>query len=87
MASAIPMVAAGLGVTLVPKSMSRLHPDGVVFIPIKGPTMSAEICLAYRRAQRSAAVRNFVTVARRQTQIAAHAAEPRGSSLRDHGPA
>jgi len=83
MASAIPMVAAGLGVTLVPKSMSRLRPDGVVFIPIEGPTMSAEICLAYRRTQRSAAVRNFVTVARRQARIAAHAAEPRDSSLRD----
>jgi len=79
-ASAIPMVAAGLGVTLVPKSMSRLHPDGVVFIPIKGPSLSAEICLAYRRTQRSAAVRNFVTVARRQVQIAARAAEPRDSS-------
>ena len=67
-ASAIPMVAAGLGVALVPKSMSRLHPDGVVFIPVEGPTLSAEICLAYRRTQRSAAVRNFVTVARRQAQ-------------------
>jgi len=82
-ASAIPMVAAGLGVTLVPKSMSRLHPDGVVFIPIEGPSLSAEICLAYRRAQRSAAVRNFVTVARRQAQIAAHAADPRDGSLRE----
>ena len=74
--------AAGLGVTLVPKSMSRLHPDGVVFIPIEGPSLSAEISLAYRRTQRSAAVRNFVTVARHQAQIAAHAAEPRDSSLR-----
>ena len=80
-ASAIPMVAAGLGVTLVPKSMSRIRPNGVVFIPIEGPTLTAEICLAYRRTQRSAAVRNFVTLARRQAQIAAHAAahatEPR----------
>jgi len=82
-ASAIPMVAAGLGVTLAPKSMSRLQPDGVVFIPIEGASLSAEICLAYRRTQRSAAVRNFVTVARRQAQIAAHAAEPRDSSLRE----
>jgi hypothetical protein len=32
--------------------------------------LSAEICLAYRRTQRSAAVRNFVAVARRQAQIA-----------------
>jgi len=80
-ASAIPMVAAGFGVTLVPKSMSRLRPDGVVFIPVEGPSLPAEICLAYRRTQRSAAIRNFVTVARRQAQVAARAAGPRDSSL------
>jgi len=73
-ASAIPMVAAGLGVTLVPQSMSRLHPDGVVFVPVEEPVLPAEICLAYRRTRRSAAVRNFVTLARRQAQIAAPAA-------------
>jgi DNA-binding transcriptional LysR family regulator len=82
-ASAIPMVAAGLGVTLVPKSMSRIHPDGVAFIPIEGPSLPAEICLAYRRTQRSTLIRNFVTVARRQAQIATRAAEPRDSSLRE----
>jgi DNA-binding transcriptional LysR family regulator len=68
-ASAIPMVAAGLGVTLVPESLSRLHPDGVVFVPVEGPALPAEICLAYRRTQRSAAVRNFVIVARRRAQV------------------
>ncbi|HTV35257.1 MAG TPA: LysR family transcriptional regulator [Xanthobacteraceae bacterium] len=70
--SAIPMVAAGLGVTLVPASMSCLRPDGVVFVPVEGPALPAEICLAYRRTQRSAAVKNFVSVARRQAQAAAH---------------
>lgn len=69
-ASAIPMVAAGLGVTLVPESMSCIRPDGVVFVPVEGTALSAEICLAYRRTQRSATVRNFVTVARGQAHIA-----------------
>jgi DNA-binding transcriptional LysR family regulator len=69
--AAIPMVAAGLGVTLVPESMSRLRPDGVAFVPVEGPALPAEICLAYRRTQRSAAVKNFVAVARRQAQVAA----------------
>ena len=82
-ASAIPMVAEGLGVTLVPKSMSRLHPEGVVFIPVEGPALPAEICLAHRRTERSSAIRNFVTIARRQTQIAARAAERRDSSLHE----
>jgi DNA-binding transcriptional LysR family regulator len=86
-ASAIPMVAAGLGVTLAPKSMRRLNPDGVVFIPIEGSPLSAEICLAYGRTQRSTVIRNFVTVARRQAQIATHAAEPKDSSLREDGSA
>lgn len=72
-ASAIPMVAAGLGVTLVPESMSRLKPEGVVFVPVEGPVLSAEICLAYRRTQGSPAVRNFVVVARRQAQTVARA--------------
>ena len=67
--SAIPMVAAGLGVTLVPESMSRLRPEGVTFVPVEGPALPAEICLAYSRAQRSTAVRNFVAVARRLAQL------------------
>lgn len=72
--SAIPMVAAGLGVTLVPESMSRLRHDGVVFVPVEGPALPAEICLAYARTQRSVAVKNFVAVARRQAQVAARPA-------------
>ena len=66
MASAIPMVAAGLGITLVPESMSCIRPDGVAFVSVEGPALLAEICLAYCRTHRSAIVRNFVTVARRQ---------------------
>jgi DNA-binding transcriptional LysR family regulator len=72
-ASAIPMVAAGLGVTLVPESMSLLNPEGVAFVPVEGAALSAEICLAYHRTQASAAVKNFVTIARRQAQAATHA--------------
>ncbi len=68
--SAIPMIAAGFGVALLPASMSRLHPEGVVFVPVEGPALPAEICLAYRRTQRSAAVKNFVAVARRQAHLA-----------------
>jgi DNA-binding transcriptional LysR family regulator len=85
-ASAIPMVAAGFGVTLVPQSMSRLRPEGVVFVPVEGPALLAEIDLVYHRTHRSAAVRNFVMVARRQAQIAADAAALRHSSLREGAP-
>jgi DNA-binding transcriptional LysR family regulator len=67
-ASAIPMVAAGFGVTIIPESMCRLRPDGVMFVPVEGPALPAEICLGYRRTERSAAVKKFVSVARRRAQ-------------------
>ena len=63
--STIPMVAAGLGVSIVPRSMSRILTDAVVYLPIDGEAPRALIALAHRRNDRSPAVRNFVAVARR----------------------
>jgi DNA-binding transcriptional LysR family regulator len=63
--SAIPMVAAGLGVSIVPRSISRFCTDGVARLAIKGNAPRAKIAVASRRDERSSAVRNFVTVARR----------------------
>jgi DNA-binding transcriptional LysR family regulator len=69
MASAIPMVAAGFGVTVVPESMRHVRCPGAVLIPIEGPAVAAEICLGYRRSERSAAVKNFIGIARRHAKI------------------
>ncbi|MGO9263518.1 MAG: LysR substrate-binding domain-containing protein [Candidatus Binataceae bacterium] len=63
--SVIPLVAARLGVSIVPRSTSRLLADGVFFLPIEGHAPRTEICLAHRRDDRSPAVQNFVAVARR----------------------
>jgi len=63
--AAIPMVAAGLGVSIVPQSMSRVLTDAVVYLPIDGRAPRAQIALAYRRNDRSPAVRNFAAIARR----------------------
>jgi len=60
----VPMVAAGLGVSIVPRSMNRILPDAVVYLPIDGAAPRALIGLATRRHDRSAAVQNFVAVAR-----------------------
>lgn len=69
--SSVPMVAAGLGVSLVPESMSRIAIDDAFFLPIEGGSPRAEIWLAYCRDEHSTAVKEFVAVARRETRRAA----------------
>jgi DNA-binding transcriptional LysR family regulator len=71
--SIVPMVAAGFGVSLVPQSIRQIHTEGVVYLPIEGEAPGAPISLAYRRGDRSMAVRNFVALAKRH----AHAAPAR----------
>jgi len=61
--SVIPMVAAGLGVSIVPRSNSRILTDAVVYVPIDGDAPRALIGLAHRRDDRSPGVQNFVAVA------------------------
>ncbi|HLL27997.1 MAG TPA: LysR substrate-binding domain-containing protein [Xanthobacteraceae bacterium] len=68
--STVPLVAAGLGVALVPRSICGIHADGVFCLSIEGDMPRAEICLAYRRDDRSEAVKNFVAMARRLTAAA-----------------
>jgi DNA-binding transcriptional LysR family regulator len=64
--SVIPMVAAGLGVSIVPRSMSGILTDAVVYLPIDGNAPRSLLELAYRQHDRSAAVQNFAAVARQQ---------------------
>jgi len=64
--STLGLVAAGLGVALVPESMQRLRMDGVAYVRIAAPIMApAVLNLATRRGDRSASVRNFMTLAQR----------------------
>src|SRR6266404_3759691 len=63
--STLSLVAAGLGVSLVPASLQRLHMDGVVFRPLSDdPRPRAPLNLAYRRSESSAAVRSFIELVR-----------------------
>ena len=62
--SVIPLVAAGLGVSIVPQSMSRILLDGVSYLAIEGDAPRVKICLAYRRDDRNPP-NGFVAVARR----------------------
>lgn len=62
--SIVPMVEAGFGVSVVPRSVSRIGGAGVAYLPIAGDIPRAPIGLAWRRDERSAAVREFVSMAR-----------------------
>jgi DNA-binding transcriptional LysR family regulator len=59
-ASIVILVAAELGVSIVPASMSQLHIAGVTYKPIAGQAPTARLALAYRRGETSPVVRNFI---------------------------
>jgi DNA-binding transcriptional LysR family regulator len=63
--SIVPLVAGGFGVSLVPRSLERVHLPGVICLPMAGEGLSAPIRIAYRGERGNAAVRNFVSVARK----------------------
>lgn len=84
MLATLSLVAAGLGVTLVPRSMGRLQVDGVVYRPLDpGAGLVAPLNLAYRRGEGSAAARRFIALVRRAPIAATHcSAEDRADSSR-----
>ena len=63
LASLVNLVAAALGVTLVPASLSQIAVAGVCYRPIAGVHTSAQIALATRRGDTGPIVRNFVASA------------------------
>jgi DNA-binding transcriptional LysR family regulator len=63
MASTVNLVAAGVGVALVPESMSQLHAQGVTYARIAGDGPKAQLVVAHRREGAiPPAVRNFMSV-------------------------
>jgi DNA-binding transcriptional LysR family regulator len=59
--STLGLIAAGLGVSMVPTSMRRMAMDGVTYRPLTGPMEPrAILSLASRRGDNSAVVRHFV---------------------------
>lgn len=64
MATIIGLVAAGLGISLVPASMERARNEGVVFIPLQGRSVDIALALAWNRAARSALVDTVLATAR-----------------------
>ncbi|MGF6918461.1 LysR family transcriptional regulator [Paraburkholderia sp. 40] len=64
-ASAVSMVAAGFGVSIVPHSIRQLLATGVTYRAIQGAQPKAQIVIAYRSTEFSKVVRDFLEVARR----------------------
>ncbi|HVA35984.1 MAG TPA: LysR family transcriptional regulator [Candidatus Dormibacteraeota bacterium] len=60
----VALVAAGLGVAIVPASIRCVQMDGVAFRTIAGDAMGAELAVAWRTGERSPAVLQLVEVAR-----------------------
>lgn len=55
-ATAIAFVAAGLGVTLTPASLSQIHPGEVAYRPIADAPFTAPLAIATRRGERDPAI-------------------------------
>ena len=62
--SVLPMVAAGFGVSIVPRSFAEIRFAGVSYIDIEADAPRATIALVWRHDERSAAIKNAVNVAR-----------------------
>jgi DNA-binding transcriptional LysR family regulator len=61
--STLNLVAAGLGVSIVPESLRRLQMDGVVYRELADDAhLTAPLILACRRGENSAAVQRFIDV-------------------------
>jgi DNA-binding transcriptional LysR family regulator len=63
MASAVTLVAAGIGISLMPKCITQVRVAGVVYRPVVARGLRARLSLASRRDDPSAVVRNFLKLA------------------------
>jgi len=65
MSSILNLVAAGLGVSIVPASMQAMQPGEVIYRPLAdAPTLRAPLALAHQPDHRNAATRNFTRIVR-----------------------
>ncbi|MFM9436636.1 DNA-binding transcriptional LysR family regulator [Janthinobacterium sp. CG_23.3] len=68
MQTIVGLVSAGMGIALVPQSVSNLMRPGVEYRPLADPTPLVETGLAWRRDNRSPVLRGFLELLRKNTQ-------------------
>jgi LysR family transcriptional regulator, benzoate and cis,cis-muconate-responsive activator of ben and cat genes len=61
--SALSLVAAGVGVALVPESMRSMAIDNVTYTAIAGYKRTIGLSLAYRSNEKAPAIRGFIDAA------------------------
>jgi DNA-binding transcriptional LysR family regulator len=81
--STLNLVAAGLGISIVPESLKHLRTNDIAYLRLQGDAPHASLGLAARAAEGSMAVKNFIAIAQRVAQhhsrIAATALTPTAS--------
>ncbi len=60
MTSTINLVAASIGIAIVPHCMTSLRPDAVRFLGLRGSDLAADLHLAYRSENQSPLLRNLL---------------------------
>lgn len=70
--STLSLVAAGLGISIIPSSMARLETNGIAYLRLDPRTqLAAPLHLAYRDEQPGGALRLFIDIVRRDSGNAA----------------
>ncbi|MGC5124286.1 LysR substrate-binding domain-containing protein, partial [Escherichia coli] len=64
LSSTINLVAASLGVSIVPRSMRGLQPESVVYKALRDQRLTASLGVAYRSKESSAPVLRFIATVR-----------------------
>jgi DNA-binding transcriptional LysR family regulator len=62
-ASAVTLVAAGLGISIVPSAITQVQIQGVAYRPLSTKSLRARLSIASRRGDKSAMVRNLLMLA------------------------
>ncbi len=58
--SVITFVAAGMGISVIPATMSQLQAEGVAYLEIEGASVVAELAIAHRRKPQSTTLQAFL---------------------------